>query len=354
MKYRLLTRTLSSLALAGLSFGAGAQSAPSLSFWSSAQTWGSVYTTYTSPILGTTSFQLQMPSSYATYQPPWSFDAPQSTMDWHVLPGQGGQDPIYDIVTSGGQYGLHATGTAQVDGLKLRGQMTVSTVDALGNAADAPNAQAYAAAYSSWNQQFLIAPTAARPAGSYGAILVGITLHGEFGTVATSASTQDYESANAYMNLRSTFTDASGVDFQSQFGVSTSSWDTSWSGSETVYKKLLFQYGTAFSLQAYQQVYAYDNASANFSHTGSVSYIELPLGATLQSGAELAGLGSVTQLYGNVVNSATVDDPNTNWDFGNNGGGFTPPPAVPEPATVLMLLGGLGVVGLRWRRTQPR
>ncbi|KQW44606.1 MULTISPECIES: PEP-CTERM sorting domain-containing protein [unclassified Roseateles] len=355
MQKFMFARLSAGLALAGAAWGAVAQTVPTLSFSTSAQTYGYVDTSYTSAILGNASFQLRMPSSYAYYQPPWNNTAGGiASMNFMIQPGLGGQDPIYDIVTSNGLYGFSATGQAQVDGLKLRGQMTVSTHDAQGNAADAPNSSAYAYAYANWSQGFYIAPTPARPAGSYGAILVGITLHGDFPTTAHSASTLDSENAYSQLNLSANFVDSGGVSFQSQFGTNTGTWDTTWTGSKTVYKKLLFQYGTVFNLQAYQYAYAFDNASADFSQTGSVSYIELPFGATLLSGAEQQGLGSVQSLYGTVVNSATVDDPNTNWDFGDNGGGFTPPPAVPEPASLLLMLGGLGVVGLRWRRAQRR
>jgi ABC-type cobalt transport system substrate-binding protein len=353
MKKFLTARVAGGLVLAAASWGAIAQAVPTLSFYTSAQTYGYINTSYTSAILGNASFQLQMPTDYKWFQPPWNNTPGEvASMNFHIQPGLGGQDPIYDIVTSNGAYSFHAVGQAQVDGLKLRGQMAVSTLDAQGNAADAPNSQAYAYAWATWNQGFYIAPTAHRPAGSYGAILVGITLHGDFPTVAKSASTYDNENAYAYLNINSSFVDSNGVSFQSNFGASASSWDQTWTGSVTVYKKLLFQYGTVFNLQAYQQAYAYDNASADFFNTGSISYLELPFGATLESGASQQGLGTTQALFGNVVNSATADDPNTNWDFGNNGGGFTPPPAVPEPASLLMLLGGLGVVGLRWRRMQ--
>lgn len=349
IKHRLIPAGAAVL-LAFASWGAAAQGAPRLSFYSYAQTWGYVDTTYSSPYLGDSSFQLRLPSVANYYQPPYSTQAPKASLNWHIQPGQGGVDPIYDIVTSTGRYGLNAVGSAEVDGLKLRGQMVVSTLDAQGQAADAPNARVYAAATAGWNQSFYIAPTENRPAGSYGAILVGMTLHGDFPKVATSASNLDSEYGFANLTLQSNFVDAGGVSFQSSFSTSAQSNDPSWTGSSTVYKKLLFQYGTVFNLNNYQYVYAFENASSDFSHTGSISYIEIPFGASLQSGAQSLALGSLQSLYGQVVNSATPNDPNTNWDFGNNGGGFTPPPAVPEPGSLLLLLSGLGVVALRSRR----
>ena len=55
------------------------------------------------------------------------------------------------------------------------------------------------------------------------------------------------------------------------------------------------------------------------------------------SGAQEAGLGAAGDLYGQVFNSATPDAQNTNWDFGNNGGGFTLP--VPEPECSRVMAG---------------
>jgi len=74
----------------------------------------------------------------------------------------------------------------------------------------------------------------------------------------------------------------------------------------------------------------------------------VPFQATPESGASQASLGSLAELYGNVAQSATVDDENTNRDFGNGGGGFHLP--VPEPETYAPMLAGLGALGVLARR----
>ena len=48
---------------------------------------------------------------------------------------------------------------------------------------------------------------------------------------------------------------------------------------------------------------------------------------------------------GDFCYASTLNDPNTQWDFGNGGGAI-----VPEPETYAMLLAGLGPLGLIARR----
>lgn len=332
--------TLSPWMLAGLGVltGASAQAVP-LSFNSTAYTYGYVNTSYASQYLGNVSFSIQGNSDYQTLQPGNSIVT--STATYSIAPGQpAGVDPVYDIVTSNGSYGFGYTGTSSVDATSLHSKTSTSQVDAGLNPVDqAGNSSVYAYSNASWNQQFYLAPTATHAAGSYGAILVGITMDGSF-------PASNYASTTLYAS--SSFTDTAGVSYTSSFYDSASSNDANWAGSSTTYKKLLFQYGTVFNLNTYLQTYASNNGEADFSNTGKISSIEIPFGAALESGAEQAGLGSNAALYGAVFQSSSPTSENTNWDFGNNGGGFTP--NVPEPGTWAMYFAGLAAIGFMVRR----
>ena len=315
-----------------------------LSFNSYAQVYGYVNTSYTSPYLGDINFQIQGTSDYQ-YSAPGALN-PAASAAYTIAPGgTPGVDPVYDIVTSGGAYGFGYTGTSSVSGTNLHSKSSSSQVDATMTPVDyTPNTSVYTYTSASWNQQLYLAPTGSRPAGSYGAILVGITMDGTFPSVGNS-----YAYSN--MSMQTSFQDTAGVSYSSNFSTYAQNNDSSWTGSSTVFKKLLFQYGTVFNLNAYLQTYATGNSEVDFSNTGKISSIEIPLGAVLDSGAQQAGLGNTAALYGTVFNSATADAQNTNWDFGNNGGGFTPSVPGPEPGTWAMMLAGMAaVLGLARRR----
>jgi hypothetical protein len=330
------------LLLAAASLLPSAQAAV-LGYSSSAQVYGYVYTDAQStliPGLSTTQLQFYLPGDYQ-YSPTTATPLVQKSIN--IDPGQTvGADVVYDLVTDQGQYGFGFSGSAQVLGAKLKTLVETTRVDVTGAATDTVGSStlyAYANAY--WNDQWLIQADARHAAGSYGAVVVGLKLDGNFGSTASPSTRND---GSASLTAYATFTDKAGVSYQSNFSIGTSSYDTNWNGANTVYKKLLFQYGTPFNLNLSQYAYGSGNSSVDFFNTGAIESIELPFGALLESGYLEAG-GSLGD-FGTVFNSATVDAENTNWDFGNNGGGFTP--NVPEPESLVLALAGLGLLG-GWR-----
>jgi len=336
------------LLLAGSSALAAAVAPPTLGYNAWASVYGYLNTTYSSPLLGgDVSFSVNGASDYrSNYRGTGLGSTGVAEVDYAIAPGQGGFDPVYDILTNRGQYRFAYQGQAEVAGTSLRTALASQTTDHGPTGTDpgvavssTPSTYQYSYAQAQWSQGFYIAPTAARAAGSYGAIVVGITLDGSFPAVDPAVDN------NSSVNLQasSAFTDLAGVSYTSSFSVSAGAWDASWTGQRTVFKKLLFQYGTVFDINLYQYVYGGSNSNADFFHTGKISQIEIPFGATLLSGAEQEGLGGVQSLFGKVFNSSSVDAQNTNWDFGNNGGGFTP--NVPEPQTWALMAAGLFVVG---------
>lgn len=314
-----------------------------LGYSSSAQVYGYVYTNAQStliPGLSSTQLQFYLPGDYQ-YSPTTATPLVQTSIT--IDPGKPvGADVVYDLVTDQGLFGFGFSGSAQVLGAKLKTLVETTRVDATGAGTDTGgSSNLYAYANASWNDRWLIRADARHAAGTYGAVVVGLKLDGTFGsTISPSNSNSGSASLSAYAN----FTDTAGVSYQSNFSIGTSAYDSTWNGANTVYKKLLFQYGTPFNLSLNQYAYGADNSSVDFFNTGSIESIELPFGTLLESGYLEAG-GSLSD-FGTVFNSATVDAENTNWDFGNNGGGFTP--NVPEPESLVLALLGLGLLG-GWR-----
>lgn len=275
-----------------------------------------------------------------------------ATASWAMPAGEITSDLIYNAATSSGQYSYSYQGQAQVLGNQLKASVSASSNDFYGGNPSSTNVQGVA--YASYNDQWYIAPNSKHAAGTYGAIVVTAKLDGSFPAQASGAP---WNSASAYLNSSTSFTDSSGVNYNSNFQVSADPNGASVSGgnwtpgdwttqnSITVSKKLLFQYGTVFNFQMYLYANAYTNGGADFFNTAKITDVLLPFESVLETGSLQSGVAGVT--FGAVRNSTSLSDPNTNWDFGNGGGPIVP---VPEPESYAMLLAGLGLVGFMAKR----
>lgn len=259
-------------------------------------------------------------------------------------------DPETDLgpITSNGQFGFSLNGQTKVTGTKMQGSLISQILDANGNPTSAQQDTTFRSwTYSRFTDQWLINADANHAAGTYGAVILGIHLDAKPASGAPSGTINTYYGGQLF--AKSSFADPAldpTSDHSDYVGITGSSTEASWTGSGTAYKKILFKYGTPFSLTMQLNGIGFENTALELS--GRIDSVELPYGTTLLTGAQQSGLAGVD--YGTVFNAASLNDQNTNWDFANNGGGFTP--AVPEPATYALLIGGLAVVGARkrWHR----
>jgi hypothetical protein len=320
-----------------------------LSFYNYAQVQGYIDLRLTSPLLGgETSFRINGPQAYA-------YDGAVASANWNIPVGAPAGDLLYDAITSYGQYGYSYSGQARAFGNQLGASITTTSTDVNWETPNPNGSSLYAYGYAGYSDQWLITNARGRDR-NYGAIVVTAQLHGSFPAPAEGS----YNSAGAWLSANTSFTDRGGVSYNSSFSISASpgsvytsgspswtSYDWSTSGVVTIKKKLLFQYGTPFSLGMTLQAYSSANGEADFFNTAKITEVELPVDVEFYTGSFDSGLGDVT--LGNLRYASTLDDPNTNWDFGNGGGGAIVP-GVPEPETYAMLLAGLGLLGLIARR----
>lgn len=338
------------LAGSGLAFSGNAAAVQVLlDFSSYAGVYGYVNAQLNSPFFGQINISADGPSGYQGTNDPGPAIA-----SWNIPTGSpsGGTDLGYDIITNFGQYGYDYSGQAQALGNQLKASISTSSTDTGWQNPNNTSISAYA--YSSYNDQWLI--TARSHTGrNYGAVVVTAQLDGMMPAMLSG----QYNSASAYLYASSSFTDRSGVNYNSNFSISaynggytvpgsSTSYDWSVPGTVTVQKKLLFQYGIPFNLGMTLQASSSANGEADFFNTAKITEVQIPFDTDLSTGS--SGFAGFT--LGNLRTAGTLDDPNTNWDFGNGGGGIVP--GIPEPETYALMIAGIGLIGAVVRRRKQR
>lgn len=327
-----------------------------LSFSSYSQVYGYASAQVNSPLLGTVNVQASGPYDYRGTN-----DTGPATSTWAIPMGQsggggggGGGDLAYDIITNYGQYGYGYDGQAQALGNQLKTKISTSSTDIDSLNPNPSYTSIWAYAQASYSDQWLITALSSK-GRKYGAIVVTAQLDGTMPALPSGQT----NSASAYLSANSSFTDISGVNYNSSFSInaynggysvpgSNASYDWSVPGTVTIQKKLLFQYGTPFNLGMTLQAYSSANGEADFFNTAKITEVEIPFDTELSTGS--SGFTGFT--LGNLRSASTLDDPNTNWDFGNGGGGIIP--GIPEPETYALMLAGLGLIGAVARRRKQK
>jgi len=234
----------------------------------------------------------------------------------------GGNDPTahdetYNLVTGNDAFNFTFSGEAQVLGTALKAKIATSDTDPENNGV---SSSLSASSSASLTDQWLIEPTSTDALGTLARVRVSFSVDGNLsGNSFSQVTLQSYffDATNTRQVSRETFT-------FTENGASTFM-----NGSAL----LLYEYGTPFTFSAILNVFSSDTGGADFFNTAKFTGIELPIGATLSSGALQSGIFNAT--YGVLANSNSPD---------------LLVSSVPEPEVYASLMMGLALVSVFGRK----
>ena len=144
-------------AAAALCLGLAAPVASALTYSASSSVYGWINASVTSPLLGDVNFTINGPSDSTYWQSTVPIGGTAIASRTYLVPsgGTSGLDPIYDIITAGGQYSLGYSAQAQVLGLNLKTSVITSTLNTSNQPDSAPNSSVSAQSSAYWSQEVL-------------------------------------------------------------------------------------------------------------------------------------------------------------------------------------------------------